>query len=321
MKRAAWRGIAGVADLLVAPGFGAPGYALRAATWDPASIPVDLRGRTYAVTGAGSGIGRAAAAAFLGRGARVEFLCRDGRRGEEAVRAIGARAGDARVRVLDVESLASVRALAGEWEREGAVLDGLVHNAGALFAARARTVDGIERTFALHVVGPFALTHLARERLRPGARVAFVASGGMYAQSLRPDDLQSAQGPFDGVKVYARAKRAQVLLAQRFARDWTPVTGIEFASMHPGWVDTDALRSALPRFRTIMRPLLRTPAQGADTVVWLLASPSTPALDGGFFFDRLARRIDTPLASTRASRADVDLLWAECERLMRGKHP
>jgi len=311
------RAAAGAADLLVAPAFGSPGFALRARTWNPAAIPSDLSGRSFAVTGASSGIGRAAAEALLARGARVELLCRDRQKGDEVARVARAAgwAGTAVVRLVDMESLASVRALADAWEHDGVTLDGLVHNAGALFHERATTEDGLERTFALHVAGPFTLTLLARKRLARGARVVFVASGGMYGQPLVAGDLQWERGAFDGVKAYARAKRAQVLLARRFARDWTPIDGIEFAAMHPGWVDTDALRTALPGFRRMTKSFLRTPAQGADTIVWLLASPEASPLGGRFFFDRLPRRIDAPLARTRASEADVDRLWEACAAL------
>ena len=160
-------------------------------------------------------------------------------------------------------------------------LDVLIDNAGAIHAARSESPDGIEATLALLVVGPFALEHGLVPLLRrtPGSRVIAVTSGGMYAQRLPLDDLQFAGGDYDGTRAYARAKRAQVALMREWSR--RSRGSVAFAAMHPGWADTPGLAEALPGFHRVMRPLLRSTAQGIDTIVWLATHPDAAASTGG----------------------------------------
>ena len=110
----------------------------------------------------------------------------------------------------------------------------------------------------------------------------------MYTQKLRVDDLQSERGEFDGPKVYARTKRAEVILTELWAEQLAG-TGVVVHAMHPGWADTPGVRSSLPRFYTVTRPLLRTPAQGADTIVWLGAAAEPGRSSGRFWHDRRPR--------------------------------
>ena len=100
-----------------------------------------------------------------------------------------------------------------------------------------------------------------------------MTSGGQYAQALDLDDLQSSRGAYDGTRAYARAKRAQVSLIREWARRFGGA-GIRFDSMHPGWARTPGLVEALPGFARLMGPLLRTPAEGTDTLVWLATAPA-----------------------------------------------
>jgi NAD(P)-dependent dehydrogenase (short-subunit alcohol dehydrogenase family) len=93
------------------------------------------------------------------------------------------------------------------------------------------------------------------------ARVILVSSGGMYTQGLRLDDWQFETEPYRGSVAYARAKRAQVALAEEWAERFGSL-GITAHSMHPGWVETPGLAEGLPTFRKVMRPLLRSPRGG-----------------------------------------------------------
>jgi len=93
----------------------------------------------------------------------------------------------------------------------------------------------------------------------------------MYTQRLDPAALQMTPRGYRGVTAYARAKRAQVALSREWARRLAG-TGITFHAMHPGWVDTPGIAAALPGFHRVMWPLLRTPGEGADTIVWLAAA-------------------------------------------------
>lgn len=277
-------------------------------------LDVDLTGRVCLITGANSGIGRAAAAALASRRADVLLLCRDRVRGEAAVNAIRRETGNDRVHleVVDVSHLASVRAFA---ERYAAPrVDVLIHNAGVLPATRQETPEGLELTLATNVIGPFLLTHLLRAKLAAagGARVIFVSSGGMYAQRLSLDDLQWTQRQFDGVTAYAQTKRMQVILTELLARRWARER-ITVHAMHPGWADTPAVRSSIPRFYRVMRKRLRTPEEGADTVVWLaVANMTMPS--GRFWLDRAPQPTHVLPFTVEAPR-DRARLWRTCERL------
>ena len=191
----------------------------------------------------------------------------------------------------------------------------LVNNAGAMLAKRTLSPDGIELTFATNVLGPFLLTNLLTPLLASSApaRIVNVSSGGMYTQRLRVEDLQSSHGEFDGPTAYARSKRAQVILTELWAQRLTG-TGVVVHAMHPGWVDTPGLQSSLPRFYGATRRLLRTPQEGADTIVWLGAAPE-PALSSGRFWHDRRERPTHRVPWTRETPADRERLWAECERL------
>jgi NAD(P)-dependent dehydrogenase (short-subunit alcohol dehydrogenase family) len=158
-------------------------------------------------------------------------------------------------------------------------------------------------TLATHVLGP----HLLSRRLRahPPARTVWVSSGGMYTQRLDPDALDRG-----GTGAYARTKRMQVVLAE----EWAHHTTQPVHAMHPGWVDTPGLTAGLPTFHKLTRPLLRTPAQGADTIVWLVAADEPGRSTGGFWHDR-RRRPTHYLRRTRKTPSDRQALWAACERL------
>ena len=196
-------------------------------------------------------------------------------------------------------------------------LRGLLHNAGVLVGERAALAQGHELTLATHVLGPLLLSGLLAPDLRAAApsRVVFVSSGGMYTARLRADDLELEREEFDGTRFYAHAKRLQVIAASELAERWGP-EGIRVYSMHPGWVRTGGLSDALPRFTRLVGPLLRDPQQGADTAVWLLASPDVPRGPSGFWHDR--RPADAPAAAdARERRASASARSAELVRLQR----
>ncbi len=132
-----------------------------------------------------------------------------------------------------------------------------------------------------------------------------MTSGGQYAQALDLDDLQYSRGAYDGTRAYARAKRAQVALIREWARRFGGA-GIRFNSMHPGWARTPGLVEALPDFARLMGPLLRTPAEGTDTLVWLATATAdeTDGPGGSLWLDRRTRPFDRlPATRCRASIA------------------
>lgn len=295
------------------------GHAVRSRLegWEAPGDP-EGRGRRVVITGATSGLGEAAAAAVLAAGAHAHVLVRSAERAEgtraRLERALGGDTAD-RVShdVVDLTDLGSVRGAAQRLVDDGAPVHALVHNAGATFDRAARTVDGLERTYQLHVAAPFLLTALLLPRLVASApsRTITVSSGGMYTQRLSVDRLvdpgADSSAAFRPTVAYAQAKRAQVELTTAFA-GLSDRHGVEAHVMHPGWADTPGVRMSLPRFRRVTGPLLRDPAEGADTIAWLALArlPATPA--GRIWHDRRARAVHR-LPTTRAAPGEVARLW------------
>jgi dehydrogenase/reductase SDR family protein 12 len=281
--------------------------------WD-AEPTADMTGKLVAITGATGGIGYAVAHALAARSAEVWLVGRDPARTETARRRVLEAAPGAHVwtAIADLARLDDVRELADTLRRKTRHLDVLVHNAGALTHELLRTEDGLELTAQVHVVAPFLLTAALLPLLTatPGARVITVSSGGMYTHALNLGSLDEPSTPFDGVDAYANAKRAQVVLNERWAQH-LGAEGVVFHAMHPGWADTPGVQTALPRFRAVMRPLLRSPEQGADTIVWLASAAEPLAVNGAFWLDR-ARRLTNPLPWTRTAPQAASELWDWC---------
>lgn len=303
-------------DRTVVAGYTSVGYRLRRHMWNADDLrPMD--GETVLVTGATSGLGLAAAEGFARLGASVRLLARSEERGERARAAVVEATGnrDVRTCLCDLSDLDDVRGFAARFTAAEPRLDVLVNNAGVLPAERTVSADGNELALATNVLGPFLLTNLLIPLLTASApsRVVNVSSGGMYTQRLNVDDVQSAAEEFDGPTVYARTKRAQVVLTELWAERLAG-TGVVVHAMHPGWADTPGVASSLPRFRRVVGPLLRSAEEGADTIVWLGAAAEPGESSGGFWHDRKQRPTHR-VPWTKETPADRERLWRECERL------
>ncbi|HEU4802736.1 MAG TPA: SDR family NAD(P)-dependent oxidoreductase [Solirubrobacterales bacterium] len=310
-------------DRTVLPGFSSIGYRVRGLAGSDPDSDDRLRGRAVVITGATSGIGAAAAERCAAAGAHVHMVIRDVERGAGVRERISAATGsdDIRLHHCDMSSLRSVRELAEELNRDlGAGAAALVHNAGVLTHDRETSIDGHELTLATHVLGPLLLTELLAPALAGAApsRVIFVSSGGMYTARLDADDLELDQREFHGPTVYAHAKRIQVILAGLLDERLEP-RGITVDAMHPGWVDTPGVAEALPRFHTAFAPILRTPAEGADTIVWLAAGGEQAAPGGELWMDRRIRPAHR-VPWTRETAAERDRLWSNLHEMVAEGH-
>ena len=173
--------------------------------------------------------------------------------------------------------------------------------------------QGIEQTVAVQLIGPFLLTHLPGGSLSGvPSRVILVTSGGMYTQPLHVDALEMSPDTYDGVTAYARVKRAQVSLVERWASRLRH-RAITMTAMHPGWAATPGIRASLPTFHRLVGPMLRPPSQGADTIVWLASAPGGCAPPGWVWLDRM-QRAPHRLRRTRRSdtAAERERLWTFC---------
>jgi dehydrogenase/reductase SDR family member 12 len=312
VSRAAAAAVDPLLEATVVPSFCRVGYVARHRLYawqEPAGG--SMVGRVVVVTGATGGIGGAVAAELARVGATVWLLGRDRDRTEwlaDQIRA-GRPGADLRVAVADLARLSDVHAVADTLLAGNERLDVLVHNAGTLMNRHVLTVNGLETTAQVQVVAPFLLTSLLFPRLRstPGSRVITVSSGGMYTRRLDVDALTPAPASFNGVGAYASAKRAQVVLTQEWTRR-TRGSGVAFHVTHPGWVDTPGLRASLPRFAHLMEPLLRSPREGADTIIWLASSDAGAHGSGQFWHDR-RRRSTVRLQWTVTPEGEADRLW------------
>ena len=290
-------------EACVVPGFSRIGLAVRSRLLPEftAGDPPAIGGKTVMITGATSGIGYAAAVALARRGAAVHFLARDQGRAERARRGIAAKSGSTRITytLADMGDLDTVRDFAREFHATHDRLDVLIHNAGAIHPDFRTNEAGTELTVLGQVTAPFLLTRMLMPALVAAApsRVITVSSGGMYTQRLDPATLQMPRSRYQGATAYAKAKRAQAALSREWARRMAD-TGVAFHAMHPGWVNTPGVAAALPGFYRAAQPILLTPQQGADTIVWLATMPTERLGSGRFWHDRRPRP-EYPLPWTR----------------------
>jgi dehydrogenase/reductase SDR family member 12 len=291
-------------DRSIALGYGSVGLEARRRLPGWPADPPRMDGAVVLVTGAASGLGLASARGFARLGATVHALARDEARAGQSV---GQPEG------CDVSDLGALRAFAEDFARREPRLDLLVNNAGVMPDERTRSPDGHELTFATHVLAPLALTMLLAEQLGRGApgRVINVSSGGMYGQALPAGDWESERIAYSPKRLYARTKREQIVITELMAERLRG-RGVVVHAMHPGWVDTEGVRRWMPVFRRITRPIIRTPDQGADTIVWLGAAPEPAERTGLFWHDRMPRPTHYRLGASPDSGGDRQALWRYC---------
>lgn len=303
-------------NLFSIPSFTNVGFSLHARRFQP--IEADLSGKTILITGATGGLGKAAARALAGLGAKIAIVGRSESKLEDAVTSIE---GDVVPYRADLSLMAEIRRLAAVLHDKEPQIDVLINNVGVLLPERQLTEEGIERTVAVDLAGHFLLTNLLAERLVESApaRVINVTSGGMYSERIRPRDLQFERGEYKGSAAYARSKRGQVILTKMWA-DRFAETGVVVHAMHPGWAKTAGVADSLPTFNKLMSPFLRTPDQGADTIVWLAAADEPSQSSGLLWFDRAP--VDEHLFDrTRESEADREQLWTGLSDLTESDFP
>lgn len=273
-------------------------------------------GRTVLVTGGTSGIGRATAAGLAAMGARVLITGRDRGRTDEAAQEIRASGGIAEVYVADLSVQAEVRGLAREVLEREPRIDVLINNAGGYWNSRHVTADGLEHTFALNHLAPFLLTHLLLERLeeRAVARVITVASNAQAMGRIDFDDLQGERA-YSGARAYNQSKLANVLFTYELARRLRGLR-ITANAVHPGLVST-AFGAADPGraqrlFVPVLRPFMKSPADGAATSIHLASAPGLDRTTGRYFVNgkpaRSSRRSYDESVAARLWAASADLV-------------
>lgn len=256
-----------------------------------------MKGRVCVVTGATSGIGRAAAAELARRGARVVVHGRSLEKCERTVGEIKAASGNDQIDacVADLASQEQVRALAGGLLAHYPKIHVLLNNAGLFNTRFSETVDGIETTLAVNHLAPFLLTNLLLDRLKESqpARIVNVSSEAHRFGELDLGDLEFRRRKYRGLRVYGVSKLLNLLFIQELARRLEG-TGVTANALHPGVVNTGLGNnnppSWLSRAMRLSKFLMRTPEKGAETAIFLAGSPEVEDETGKYWVDCREKR-------------------------------
>ncbi|XP_053404755.1 dehydrogenase/reductase SDR family member 12-like [Mercenaria mercenaria] len=296
------------------------GYASASKDFNPGDLDVLINDRSYMITGANSGLGKATALSLAQKGGTVHLVCRSKERGEEAKTEIVETTGNQNIHLhqLDTSKPRDIYHFAKTFEESGQSLDVLINNAGCMVNTRELTEDGLEKNFATNTLGTHILTTALIPVLSKSSkpRVIIVSSGGMLTQSLNITDLQfEKMKKFDGTVAYAQNKRQQIIMTEQYAQKYP---SIHFSVMHPGWSDTPAVQSSMPQFYEKMKSRLRTVEEGADTIIWLAVAENPLKLKSGCFFqDRKVVSTHLPLAWTKSTPEQDQSLMTQLEDLSR----
>ncbi|HEY5288992.1 MAG TPA: SDR family NAD(P)-dependent oxidoreductase [Caulobacteraceae bacterium] len=273
-----------------------------------------MQGKTVVITGATSGIGEVAATSLAEAGARVVFVARDAAKGQAMLeRLVRANPDSAHAFVeAELSTLAGMKAAGAALAAKAPTIDVLANNAGAIFDHREVTEDGLEKTFAVNHMAYFVITECLRPNLAPSARIVSTASTAHQFGRLDFDDLQ-ATGRYRAMNAYGASKLCNILWTHELARRLAG-TGITANCFHPGAVNTGFghnTRGFIKIALGLISRFMLTPAQGADTLIWLASSPAIEGKTGGYY---AKRKLTLPSAAARDGTAGKRL-WDESARI------
>jgi NAD(P)-dependent dehydrogenase (short-subunit alcohol dehydrogenase family) len=269
-----------------------------------------MEGKICLVTGATSGIGFETARGLAHSGATVVLAGRNPDKGAAALHSIRERTSSSQLEYLnaDLSSQAEVRKLASAFLAAHNRLDVLVNDAGAAYLRHQRSVDGIEKTFAVNHLSVFLLTNLLLDTLKASApsRIIIVSSGSHRDARIHFDDLNLDQG-YWVMRAYGQSKLANLLFTYELARRLEG-TGVTANAVHPGWVRTNIGRNNGWLVQLLM-PLLqfgaRPAEEGAQTPLYLATSSDVAGVSGKYWIDEQA----VPSSSASYDEAAAFRLW------------
>lgn len=251
-----------------------------------------MDGKTVLITGATNGIGKVAALELARQGATVGLVARNAEKAQATLEEIKSATGNAKLELYlaDLSSMADIRRLASEFKAKHQSLDVLVNNAGAFYAERKLSPDGLELTFALNHVAYFLLTNLLLDWLKaaPKARVVSVSSAAHTSGKINFDNLQGEK-KFSGWQAYSDSKLENVLFTFELARRLGG-SNVTANCLHPGFVKTafghgnSGFVTGLLKFAQNLMAI--TPEAGADTIIYLASSPDVEGVTGRYFEKR-----------------------------------
>jgi NAD(P)-dependent dehydrogenase (short-subunit alcohol dehydrogenase family) len=302
-------------------------------TTDDVLEGVDLTGKRILVTGASAGLGVETARALVAQGAHVVGAVRDLDKAHHATEPVRAAAADGggglEFVILDLASLASVRACADALNAAGEPFDLIIANAGIMACPRSKTADGFEMQFGTNHLGHFVLVNRIAALLKSGGRLVNLSSAGHRFSDVNIDDPNFEHTPYSEFGAYGRSKTANILFAVEFDRRHK-AEGVRATAVHPGVIQTELGRHMTPE---VMRQVIpddgsaptftwKTAPQGAATSIW--SGVVAPAdLVGGLYCEdcHVAELEDDPevRGGVRSYALDPDrakALWAKSEEMV-----
>jgi NAD(P)-dependent dehydrogenase (short-subunit alcohol dehydrogenase family) len=283
----------------------------------PDPVAADLSDRVCVVTGASAGIGEQVALGLARLRARVVLACRNPEKGAAVRDAIAAETGNPDLELLQVDlaSQASIRSFARELLACHPRIHVLVNNAGIWMQTRRQGPDGIELTWATNVLGYHLVTCLLLPALEAAAPARVVNVASLMARDLDLSDVELTRRGYSGTTAYAQSKQANRLWTWALSRR-VRARGVTANAMHPGGVNTEIFRKAgglTGAAATAWASVFgKTPAQGADTALWLAAAPEFTGVTGQFFVDRQERRCEF------RNRSAEEAVWSLCQGMTAG---
>ncbi|MDQ0196494.1 SDR family oxidoreductase [Paenibacillus wynnii] len=267
-----------------------------------------MKGKIVIVTGGNSGMGLATTVDLARRGAKVIMVCRSRQRGEEALVQARQQSGslDIELMLCDLASLESIRSFVRDFTDIYSVLDVLINNAGVVSIKRQLTADGFELDLGVNHLGHFLLTNLLLESLirAEQGRIVVVASGAYKIGALHYKDPTLSRG-YNPAKAYARSKLANILFTKELAVRLKG-TGVTVNCVHPGAVGTNIGVNRETGFGQSVLKMLSyfflTPAQGADTAIYLATAPELAEVTGQYFYCRKVKELSARAENMQEAR-------------------
>lgn len=274
--------------------------------------------KTIVITGATNGIGLAAAEALAALGENVVIIGRNDTRARMAaaqVRAAAGKGATAGTLIADLSSQAAVRKLATEILDRYPKLDVLVNNAGAMYTTRQLSADGIELTWAVNHLAPFLLTALLLDRLKASAPARIITTASEAHQGARiPFDDLNAERSYRGFARYKETKLANILFTKELARRLGG-SGVTARCFHPGLVTSGFNRNngiLMDLAMLLLRPVARSPEQGAQTLTWLATTQDPAVTNGGYYVDMKWRPPSPEAENMETARRLWEVSEAQC---------
>ncbi|MFX1254358.1 MAG: SDR family oxidoreductase [Promethearchaeota archaeon] len=251
-----------------------------------------MKGKICIVTGANSGIGKAAALGLAKMGATVVLLCRNKEKGEAAIEEIREKTGNNSLDLLiaDLSSMDAVKKAAQNFKSKYDQLDVLILNAGAYFTKRQVTVDGLERTAAVNYLSRFLLTNLLLDVMKKSAPTRIISVVGSMVKEIDFEDFMMEKN-YTGRHSLARFTLANILFIHELARKLEG-TGVTANYMDPGAVKTDFVKKdkdvpgMLKFMFKLVKPFLKSPKKAAETILYLASSSDVQDITGKHFVDK-----------------------------------